>query len=482
MDEKRVAKKLAKQKISVSQSTIEYIIESPTSTDILLERILNNFSSGKITKKDIESISGEKYSDYQNSEEFERILEFDLSEEKKRKFEDTEIDIRGDITGESYGSGEIDSYIDLFRDRYKRMYELLEPKMDTVYPVNLINRNKGGEDISVIGIVNEVRDTQKGNKFIEFEDTKDKNRVVFYEEDTIEKCESVVEDEVVGIKGSVQEEGDIIFGDELYFPDLPYDYIPNYSEREVKAVLISDIHIGGKEFAVKKWQKFVNWVRQNKEIKYIVVAGDLVDGVGVYPEQEKELSVTSVDEQYDLCAKAFEQFPDDVSIIASPGNHDTPRLAEPQPQIQERYKEKFPDNVTMVGNPALVELEGVKIQIYHGMSIKPISDSIPSLDMEESTGAMKKMLQKRHLNPIYGKETRIAPEKKDYLIIDEIPDVLHSGHVHKLSYDEYRKTKIINSGCWQKRTEYQKQKNIIPDVGTAPILDLSNGSIDIKQF
>jgi DNA polymerase II small subunit len=416
---------------------------------------------------------------YEN-EEFKRVLDFELDECQDRDSE-KDYEVRGDISGRSYGSGEIDTYVKLFRDRYKRLSEHLKDKLQGVHPAKLLDASMGGQEIAVVGLVKETRDTQNNNKFIKFEDTTGEGMVVFSDEEMFDKCDEVVNDEVIGIKGTLSDNGDIIFGDELHFPNTPLHRDLNFSDREVKAALISDIHFGSQEFAADKWQDFTNFVRRNGDIEYVVIAGDLVEGVGVYPEQKEELLVTSVEEQYELCAKAFDKLPDDVQIIASMGNHDTPRLAEPQPKLREEYAEKFSDNVELVGNPVLLDLEGVKIQIYHGMSIKPISDSIPGLEMTTPEEPMEHLLKKRHLNPVYGEE-RIAPEEKDYLIIDEVPDILHSGHVHKLGFKKYRTTKIINSGCWQKRTAFQEKMNVNPEVGTAPIVDLSTQDIEIRKF
>lgn len=488
MDSNEVAKSLAEDKIVADSETIEHIIKNEKETETILEKVKDEYSNSNISKEDVEGIelskddSSQDYSEYDSPEEFKRILEFELSDCRERAIRESDYDISGDISGKSYGSGEIESYIELFRDRYKKLSGLLKRHLEETYPLGFVNSKRGGDYVSLIGIVNEVRDTQKGNKLVKIEDTNDEALVVFYEEEIFDKCDEIVEDEVIGISGRIADNGEIVFGEDLYFPDISPNRTMNKSNSGAKVALISDLHIGGQEFAAEKWQRFTNWVRQKEDLKYMVVAGDLVDGVGVYPEQDKELSVTSVEEQYQLCAKAFEKFPDDLEIIVSPGNHDTPRLAEPQPQLREEYREMFPDNVRMTSNPALVEIEGVKIEVYHGMSIKELSDSIPDLEMEEAEGAMEQMLKKRHLNPIFGGDNRIAPENEDYLVLEEAPDVLHCGHVHKLRQSEYRNVRIINSGCWQKITEFQKQKNIVPDVGTAPILDLSTGKIEVKEF
>ena len=72
------------------------------------------------------------------------------------------------------------------------------------------------------------------------------------------------------------------------------------------------------------------------------------------------------------------------------------------------------------------------------------------------------MLRKRHLAPVYGEKTPLASELEDYLVIDEVPDILHTGHVHVNRYKKYNGVHLINSGTWQTQTDFQKIKNIDP--------------------
>ena len=59
-----------------------------------------------------------------------------------------------------------------------------------------------------------------------------------------------------------------------------------------------------------------------KKIKYIFIVGDLVDGCGIYPEQDKELLIKDVYQQYKECAELLKQIPKHIPLIICPGNHD----------------------------------------------------------------------------------------------------------------------------------------------------------------
>ena len=70
--------------------------------------------------------------------------------------------------------------------------------------------------------------------------------------------------------------------------------------------------------------------------------------------------------------------PEHIQIFISPGNHDPGRRALPQPAIPKKYHDKMWErsNITMVGNPSMIALNGVKVLIYHGQSI----DDLVKLD------------------------------------------------------------------------------------------------------
>ncbi len=79
------------------------------------------------------------------------------------------------------------------------------------------------------------------------------------------------------------------------------------------------------------------------------------------------------------------------------------------------------ENVVMVGNPAVVSLNGVKVMMFHGQSIDDIVKTTPGLSYNKPTNVMKHLLRARHLSPIYGSQTPIAPEMEDLLVMPAGP-------------------------------------------------------------
>jgi DNA polymerase II small subunit len=264
-------------------------------------------------------------------------------------------------------------------------------------------------------------------------------------------------------------------------PDIP-DHLPNKSKSEAYAVLISDLHVGSKYFMKREFLRFLDWLSSSsdddivKKIKFLCVGGDLIDGIGIFPNQDKELLEIDAVKQMSHAAQLLAKVPKHIKVIMIPGNHDLGRRALPQPAIPRKdLGERFYslENCMMLGNPAFVELNGVKVLMYHGQGLDDIIATTPGLSYSKPAEAMKVLLKARHLAPIYGERTPIAPEQEDMMVITEVPDIFHSGHVHVVDVQSYRGTLVVNSGAWQSQTKYQQTMGITPTPGVAVIVNLA---------
>jgi DNA polymerase II small subunit len=68
------------------------------------------------------------------------------------------------------------------------------------------------------------------------------------------------------------------------------------------------------------------------------------------------------------------------------------------------------------------------------------------------------------------------------MVIDQVPDVLHSGHVHTFGELDYRGTLLINSGTWQGQTDYQSNMGLEPTPSVIPVVDLSSMKVLRRSF
>ena len=397
------------------------------------------------------------------------------------------LDVQGDVTGRSTGTGEYADFVATFRDRYERLSDLLRSRV-THRPTEAVDAMAGGSDAAIVGLIADIRSTASGHWLVELEDTTGTFPcLVLKDREIADVVDELLLDELVAVEGTLAGDGGILFVDELHFPDVPRTYRPSTADRHVRAALISDVHVGSQEFAADAWSAFADWLHTEDAaaVEYLLVAGDMVEGVGVYPNQDEELDIVDIYAQYEAFAERLKEVPGDIEILLIPGNHDAVRLAEPQPGFDEELREIMSaHDARFSGNPSTVTIEGVTILMYHGVSLDEVIAELPEAkaNYDEPHKAMYQLLKKRHVAPQYGGHTRIAPEERDYLVMEEIPDVFHTGHVHKLGYGKYHNVLAINSGCWQEQTGFQQSVNIDPDVGYAPILDLDTLDLTVQKF
>ncbi len=414
-----------------------------------------------------------------------KVLPEQVRIEKHDALPELEVAVLKDITNQSTCIGEYTDFVQYFKDRYNALGNLLRRRMSARPIESLKKRNLDArEPVSIIGMVLDIRTTASGHKLIEVEDTTGAIPVLVHKErdrELFESARRILLDEVIGITGTLSGDGNIMFANRITLPDLPNarENKLNGMKASGKAVFISDIHVGSKTFLEDSWLKFAAWL--GDEVNYLVIAGDVVDGIGVFPNQDKELAISDIYEQYEKAAEYLNALPKHIKIIISPGNHDAVRQAEPQPRFPERITRMFRKDITFVGNPAMIDI-GAKVLIYHGRSMDDIIASIPGFSYSDPTKPMAEMLRLRHLSPIYGGRVSVAPEQKDHFVIEEIPDILHCGHVHTVGVSRYKDVLTINSGTWQSQTEYQKRMNLQPMPARATLVDLASMEYKVMQF
>jgi DNA polymerase II small subunit len=385
-----------------------------------------------------------------------------------------QLEVLRGADGISTPSGNSGDFLHYFRDRFARLGEMVRARTSAI-PIQALSRNtlyRQQQECALVGMVSDIRTTTKGHRMAEIEDPTGQIPVLFNRDrPAFFEAERIVPDEVIGVRGKLSSDGKIFFADAIIRPDIPLTHAPYHSEVPGKAVFISDIHVGSNTFMEKEWGRFVEWMDQC-DARYLLVAGDLVDGIGIYPNQDAELVIKDIYEQYTALGEMLSTLSRQIQIVLSPGNHDIVRGVEPQPTIPEPFRRSFPDNCVWVENPSLLSLQGVRVLMYHGRSIDDMIGLIPDASYAHPQQMMEEMLRRRHLALTYGKRVPLAAERVDRLIIDPVPEVLHTGHVHTSGITNYRGVLGINAGAWQSQTVFQRQMNIHPTPCQAVILDL----------
>lgn len=385
----------------------------------------------------------------------------------------------------SAGPSNLDDASRYFRDRYDKLSSMVRGRSPSM-PIEALTKTPSRymeQDCGITGIVSDKKTTKNGNVMVELEDTSGNIRVLFSSKkaDLFKEGESILLDEVISVKGSPSKDGMFFFAEKIFRPDIPRNNAPYVSGEPGKAVFISDVHVGSNTFLEDAWNRFADWL-SDSDASYLLIAGDLVDGIGIYPGQGDELTIKNIDEQYEVFASMIKDLPARMKIVIAPGNHDAIRGAEPQPALPKRFTRFFPQNCTFVENPALVSLQGVRVLMYHGRSFDDMISMIPGASYERSADVMVEMLKRRHLTPSYGGRTPIAASPLDRMVINQIPEIFHAGHVHITGIANYRGVLCINTGTWQSQTSFQKQMNITPTPAQAITVDLQTLNFEVLDF
>jgi len=395
-----------------------------------------------------------------------------------------------------------------FQIRYKNIESLLKLRQElkNLTAISRLKNKLEKDNASIIGMVLEKYQTKNGNIRLIVDDLTENISVLINKNnpDLFKIGEDIMIDEVIGITGVTG--NNILFANSVIHPDIPLTHELKKHPEEIYAAVIGDLHFGSRAFLQDEFTKMLSWIRGEigteehkriaKKIKYIFMSGDLVEGVGIYPNQEKDIDEKyhDIKIQYDLITEWLKKIPEDKLIILCPGNHDYGRIAEPQLPLTSKYSSSLSKlkNIIQVSNPAFInfaktkDFPGFNLLMYHGGSIPFYSENIPSVRRAGGQRAahltMKYLLQRRHLAPSHGSTLYIPDPEKDFLFIDTIPDFFITGHIHRANIASYRNITMISSSCWTGKTEDMEKRGLEPQPARLPLINLQTRQIKVINF
>ena len=401
---------------------------------------------------------------------------------------------------------DVQDFVQHFRARYNLLKNILINRTELKDCISInraLNKNKG-DNVSIIGLISDKKTTKNGNIILEVEDMTGKISCIIgkNKKDVYDFAKDLLLDEVVGIIGICSD--NIIFVNNALFPDIPANDQLKKIEDDCYVAFTSDIHVGSKVFLEKEFINFIEWLNGNygdesqkeiaSKVKYLFLLGDLIEGVGIYPNQEKDLLIKDVKKQYDRFAELLSLIRKDIFIILIGGNHDSLRLAEPQPKLNQNYAKAVYDldNALILTNPSMVNIhssknfEGFNVLMYHGSSFHSVYENVDSIryngGLDRVDLIMKYLLQARHLAPFHNSVQYIPESDEDFLVIDKVPDFFASGDIHKTIALNYRGVTMLNCSCWSEQTEYMEKRGIVPDPGKVFAISLKSREIKILNF
>lgn len=472
---------------------------------------LENIKLNKDELQNFKNILKDKKFLFMNNKTLESILQkINIQTPDKKKIQKLKEEKNLEIVSEykeEKKKREVSDFISYFNNRYNEIKNMLifRPEMKNAVCINRILNSQKSENVSIIGMINSKDITKNKNIIFTIEDPTGEIKVLINKENKklYELSKNIVLDEVVGISGKMGDK--IIFSDKIIFPGIKIKEELKKSSKEGYVLFLSDLHIGSKMFLKDKFEDLLDWLNQkkgsedqknlSKKIRYIFITGDIVDGIGIYPSQESELSLDDIYKQYDLFIEYISKIPQNIKIIISPGNHDAVTLSEPQPRLYKEFIKKIEDfpNIFLTSNPATIKIgideksKGIDVMIYHGYGFDYYIRNLESVrkggGYNNIETLLKLLLEKRHLSPSYGSTPHLPDNIRDNLLIKEVPDILITGHIHSSpKVVNYKNISIVSCGCWQTRTPFQEKMGHIPDPAKIAMIDLKTRKPKIISF
>ncbi len=409
------------------------------------------------------------------------------------------ISIKLDIPDKSSDKPNIETFRQLFLNRYDELSNILRiniSEQNTILRQTLSDKEIPADKSGIlIGMVQDTRVLHTDKFVIQLENPESNiltRCVMVQDSESFPEYRDILRDAVVGIEGVLPKNyqgGEItaFWGRDVIRPSFnPIKFKPTTASSKI--LFISDIHFGSNNFIRSIFAKLIQFLSlrkltpQNEElaskINLLMIVGDLIEGIGLFPDQKDEILYHSLQSQYEGLSILLQEIPKDVEIIIIPGEHDATQIPNPQPAIDRQIGKNLLalPNLRNHGNPLRLTIEDTTILALHGQGHEILFEK--HFDVDPIRG-IKDLLEYRHLFPEYGSFNPITPFKKDYLVIDEIPNVLVSGHFHQAHFEEYKGVKILTCGSFQREKDKKNKDIINASLGRFPILDTQTGQVEI---
>ncbi|MBI5553398.1 MAG: metallophosphoesterase [Candidatus Diapherotrites archaeon] len=400
-----------------------------------------------------------------------------------------------EVTPDTRSSGKITDFLAMFVEKYQFLSGVLRRRAGlNPKSISRLKTSPKGTEVDLVAMVSEKWITKNGHLALRIEDPEGDCIAVLMKNEPrlFEGGQKIMLDDMLGIKAT-KVSNEMVIVKEFFWPDLQERPIKPAAS-DLSALIISDIHCGSKLFMKKEFQKFLSWLNgqtdspsereQVSKIKYLFVAGDNIDGIGVYPGQFEELEIKDLYEQYGLFEELMLEVPEYIEVFICPGQHDAVRRADPQPPIPAAFVPRLSQkpNFHFLGSPGWVEIEGLTVLMYHGASLYDLYASLNISSYHEPHQAIIELLKRRDLMAAYGLSQPYVPHTPSRMLIREEPDLYVGGDMHHTGYGKHKSCLILNSGTWQERTPYQVAQGLIPTTATATQIELSSRRIIEHNF
>ncbi|NHJ33154.1 MAG: hypothetical protein FK732_09840, partial [Asgard group archaeon] len=208
------------------------------------------------------------------------------------------INVLQESSGKTTIEGKIGDFRKYFTSRYKQLSRILRKRGDVSGSISIRDLEKAkleeNERITIIGIVTNKRTLKNGGLLLEFEDNTGRLTATIPAkmQELLVKAGALLEDQIAGFYGRFYE--DMFILDDFVFPDIPITSSKSTINDPISVCMTSDLHIGSKEFLEDSFKDLLDFLNGKvddpyqqtlaSQIKYLIINGELVEGIGVYPK------------------------------------------------------------------------------------------------------------------------------------------------------------------------------------------------------
>jgi DNA polymerase II small subunit len=206
-----------------------------------------------------------------------------------------DVEILEDASLEVQPTG-VEGFSQLFKSRYEKIVKILaeRPEGRQLTKISRLNQEKG--NVKVAGLVYSKKTAGNGLEFTIDDDTGSVSLLALSSE-AKKGAGEIALDQCIMVDADIIDRK--LIAKNIIQPDIPRR-VSSTSKKTAYAVFLSDLHIGSNKFMDSAFNRFLEWLaggdgsqsEEDEEIiqrlKYVVIGGDIVDGVGVFPNQEYE--------------------------------------------------------------------------------------------------------------------------------------------------------------------------------------------------
>ncbi|MEM2153909.1 MAG: metallophosphoesterase [Nitrososphaeria archaeon] len=198
----------------------------------------------------------------------------------------------------------------------------------------------------------------------------------------------------------------------------------------LRVAVCADVHVGSRYAKLGEFLSYLKYVDEASDVLFI--AGDLLDGIGVYKGQEMELALVRVEEQVERAKELLSYYKKPIFFIT--GNHEYSVTERTGIEIGNLLASK---TATFLGpHKGEIIINGIRFQLWHGSGA--------------GSYAVSYKLQKTVEHFLPGKKPRF----------------LFAGHWHQAAYlPLYRNVDAYLCGTFQGETILTRRLGVLPQLG-----------------